>query len=53
MMPSCYEPGDEPDECLCAAHGRPKPCPYCRFDRRLERYDIERKERDEDIICQG
>ena len=23
---------DEPDECLCEEHGRPRPCPYCRFE---------------------
>ena len=35
----------EPDECLCEAHGRPKPCPYCRLDRLMERADLMRDER--------
>lgn len=37
---------DEPDECLCAEHGRPRPCPYCRWDREMERWEREREDAD-------
>lgn len=23
---------DEPDECLCPEHGRPRPCQYCKWE---------------------
>lgn len=34
----------EDDEDLCE-HGKPSPCPYCQFDRLLERADMTLEER--------
>lgn len=37
---------DEPDECLCAAHGRPHPCQYCKFERQMQRAEELYEERE-------
>lgn len=47
MIASQYEPGDEPDDDDLCQHGTPRPCPACRFEAALDRYDVERKERRE------
>ena len=38
---------DEPDECLCETHGRPRPCPYCRFEAMEFRADCLRDDQQE------
>lgn len=46
-MGVAFHEEDEPDECLCSTHGRPRPCPYCKFERLMDRVELRREERDE------
>lgn len=36
---------DEPDEALCAEHGKPHPCRYCRFEHLMQRGEELRERR--------
>lgn len=37
---------DEPDECLCSEHGEVRPCRSCRWEREMERWEMEREDAD-------
>ena len=40
---------EEQDECLCEEHGRPRPCPYCRYEALEYRAECLREERDHGV----
>jgi hypothetical protein len=37
---------DEPDEALCAEHGKPWPCKYCKFEAQMQRAEELYEERE-------